>query len=296
MSRVTRHRLAVLGAAVLFSTGGAAIKGSALSGWQVAGLRSLVAAVALAVLVPAARRGPEEGRAARRTAAVALAYAGTVVLFALANKLTTAANAIFLQSTAPIYLLVLAPRWLGERITRRDAYVMAAIALGMCLFFLERGAPTRTAPSPWLGNLLAAASGLAWALTLLGLRWLADAPNADGRGPMRAVLLGNVAAVVLSLSWMFPLEAGARDVALLLYLGIFQIGVAYRLLSFGLRRVGAFETSLLVLVEPALNPTWAWLVHDERPGALALVGGVTILAAATVKSWLDQRRPLVRAT
>lgn len=290
MVRVTRHRLAVLGAALLFSTGGAAIKGSALSGWQVAGLRSLVAAAALSVLVPAARRGREQRQSFRRTAAVALAYAGTVVLFSLANKLTTAANAIFLQSTAPIYMLVLAPRLLKERIARRDAYVMAAIALGLCLFFLEREAPTRTASAPWLGNLLAAASGLAWALTLLGLRWLADAKSADGGEPMRAVLLGNVAAVVLSLPWMFPLEVGARDVALLLYLGIFQIGVAYWLLGFGLRRVGAFETSLLVLVEPALNPTWAWLVHDERPGELALVGGVTILSAATVKSWLDQRR------
>src|ERR1035437_2202074 len=135
-----RNRLLLVAAAVLFSTGGAAIKAAALTPWQVASFRSGVAALALLLVVPEARKGWSW-----RVAPVGAAYAATLILFVLATRLTTAANAIFLQSTAPLYLLLLGPWLLREPIRRSDIVYILAIAAGMALFSL--GAP-RAAASP----------------------------------------------------------------------------------------------------------------------------------------------------
>ena len=276
----SRDRLALIGAAVLFSTGGAGIKWCSLGGWQVAGLRSAVAAVVLALLIPEARRGWS-----RASGLVGLAYAGTLVLFVMGNKLTTSANTIFLQSAAPLYLLLLAPYALGEKITRRDLLQMAFIALGLALFFVDVQAASRTAPNPLLGNLLSTGSGLTWALTLMGLRWLGKQGKGEHES-MRAVVVGNlIAAAVCAIpGFAAPFAPSGLDWLILGYLGAIQIGLAYFLVTYGFRRVGAFEGSLLLLVEPALNPVWTWLLHGERPGALAITGGAIILAASTLLS------------
>src|SRR5580765_7653022 len=114
-----RAPMLVLAAAALFSSGGAAIKATALTGWQVASFRSAVAAVAVLLMLPAARRG-----FSKLSAMVAAGYAATMILFVLANKLTTAASTIFLQATAPIYLIVISPRLLKEPIRRREVVFM----------------------------------------------------------------------------------------------------------------------------------------------------------------------------
>lgn len=276
-------RLAILGAALLFSTGGAAIKACGFGGLQVAGLRSAVAAVAVLVWLPAARRALSV-----RAALVGITYAATLVLFVLANKLTTAANAIFLQSTAPLYVLFLAPWLLGERAKPRDLVVMALIAVGLSLFFVAGEPPRDTAPQPLIGNVLAVCSGLTWALTLLGLRWLEKLGAEPGAG-LGSVVIGNVMAAAVCL----PLAGGLAyghfgDWLLVAYLGVFQIGAAYALLTRGFRHVPAIEASLLILVEPALNPVWAWLFQGEAPAPLALLGGVVILAASAARAWLGR--------
>ncbi|MBC7924515.1 MAG: EamA family transporter, partial [Bryobacteraceae bacterium] len=161
------YRLAILAAAVLFSTGGVAIKGNALTGWQVASFRSLVAAIAVAVLIPEARKSWTW-----RHALVGVSYAATLVLFVAANKLTTSANAIFLQSTAPAYLILLSPLLLKEHLRRSDVWLLAGVGTGMALFFVSAEPATSTAPNPALGNALSLLSGLTWAFTLVGLRWL----------------------------------------------------------------------------------------------------------------------------
>lgn len=223
---------------------------------------------------------------------VALAYAGTVILFSLANKLTTAANAIFLQSTAPLYLLFLGPWLLRERARPADLALLAPVAAGLALFFLAGELAQQTAPQPLVGNLLALASGVAWAFTLTGLRWLERQPDAAGAGPTTVLagnLLAGLIALPLALSAGLP-AVGPVDGLLLAWLGVVQIGVAYLLLTRGLARVPALEASLLVLAEPALNPLWAGLVHGERPAPLALVGGALILAATLVRGALSGRR------
>jgi drug/metabolite transporter, DME family len=157
----------LLGAAAMFSTGGAAIKGTSFAGFELAGLRSGVAVLAFLVFLPAARARPHP-----RELLVALAYAAKLTAFVLANKLTTSAHTIFLQSTAPLYVLLLAPLLLRERIRARDLLLLGAIAGGIWLLFQAEQAPLASARDPALGNRLALLSGFTWALTMIGLRWL----------------------------------------------------------------------------------------------------------------------------
>lgn len=288
MTERTKARFELLATACLFSTGGAAIKAAAFSSWQVAGLRSGVAAVAVFLLVPAARR-ITRGTAAV-TVLVAIAYAATLVLFVLANKLTTAANTIFLQSTAPLYILLLSPLLLKEHIHRRDVGFMAAIGVGMALFFVGRQDSFATAPDPVRGNLLALFSGVTYAAMLMGLRWM----GTRGGSPATAAVIGNLFAFLAATPFMFPLGGhGAGDWLVILYLGIFQIGLAYSLLTRAIPHVPALEASLLLFLEPALSPLWAWTFHGEYPGPWSLLGGVLIMGTMAVKSWADSRRAVV---
>jgi drug/metabolite transporter (DMT)-like permease len=272
-----RHRLLLVAAAVLWSTAGAAIKLCGLGPWQIAGGRSLVAGLVLLAFVPGARRRPT-----RPTALVAVAYAFTVVLFVLATKLTTAANAIFIQDTAPLWVLLLSPVLLGERATRGELLSVPVFALGLALFFLDDLGGGRLA-----GNLVALASGVAFGLSIVGLRRVGDA------GPA-ALVLGNLLAAAATLPlWPLGPQASPVDLALVGYLGVFQLGLAYLCFSLGLRGTPAVEASLIVLVEPVLNPVWTWLAVGERPGRWALAGGAVILAATawrTVQPLLLARR------
>jgi len=271
-------RIRIALAALLFSTGGAAIKAADFSAWQIASLRSGVAAITLFVLVPGARRG-----FGWRPALVGVAYAATLVLFVLANRLTTSANTIYLQSTAPLYVLLLAPLLLRERIRRRDLPVIFAVLGGLALVLLGANPPSTTAPDPARGNIFAAMSGLSYALLLCGLRWLGRDGGAD-RG-ISAVLLGNLIACLAGLPMALPL--GSHPVTawgIILYLGIFQIAGAYLLVTSALRHVPAIEASLMLLVETAFNPFWAWLLLGEVPAMLALVGGGLIIGATILQA------------
>jgi drug/metabolite transporter (DMT)-like permease len=267
-------RLLLLLTAFLFSTGGAAIKATTLSAWQVAGFRSGIAAAALFLLVPAWRRGWST-----RTFVVGAAYAATLILYVTANKLTTAANSIFLQATAPFYVLLLAPRLLGEPMRRGDPLLAALLILAVTLFFVRVDPAMATAPDPLRGNLVAAASGITWAFTLLGLRWLARSERAGGEGSAGpAVIAGNLIAFAVCAPLAFPVSGAVPlDWAVVGYLGLFQIGLAYVAMTRGLRRCPAFEASLLLLLEPVLNSIWAWLVHGEQPGQASLLGCTLIL-------------------
>ena len=283
MSPQATARLQLLGAALLFSTGGAAIKAAAFTGWQIASFRSGFAALALLLIAPGARRGWT-----RQAILVGCGYAACLTLFVLANRLTTAANTIFLQSTAPLYVLILAPWLLQEPVQRRDIGFMLAIGFGLMFFFIGVDQPVATAPNPGRGNLLAVISGFFWALTVCGLRWLSAKP---GRGsPVAAVASGNLTAFLVTLPLALPLGAHTlAEWSVLVYLGVFQIGLAYVLVTAAISHVPALEASMILLIEPALNPLWAWLMQGEVPGIWALIGGAIILGATTAKSWAERR-------
>lgn len=271
-------RLLVIAAAILFSTGGAGIKAAAFSGVQVSAVRSGIAAIVLMLFV--------RGRLnlSVPVLGVGLVYGATLTLFVLGTKLTTAANAIFLQSTYPLYVLLLSPLLLGERISRRDILYLAGVGAGLVLCVTGRPAATAMAPNPTLGNVFAMLSGLLWAITLLGLRYVER--DATGRRPaLTAVIAGNTFASLAALPFAWPMpNASPAEWATIVYLGVFQIGLAYIFLTRAVGRLPALEVSLLLLLEPVLNPMWAWLVRGERPGTWAIAGGIIIIVVTAIKS------------
>jgi DME family drug/metabolite transporter len=293
-------RLQVVATAVLFSTGGAVIKSTALDGLEIASLRSSFAALALALFLATDSRRAHCGCAAGQKQAdridhvslgVALSYAVTMTLFVVATKLTTAANAIFLQSSAPLFVAPLACTALGERVERADVALMAALAVGISLFFAGVREPLATAPAPLLGNIAAVACAVAWAVTVVGLRNL----ESHGRDVVRLTLLpGNLLVALgagLSASWRAPIQS--EDWLIVGYLGVVQIALAYVLLTRGVRKIPALETSLLLLLEPVLSTVWVALVHGETVSPLAGTGAAIVLAATAFRAWLRHRASAV---
>ena len=267
----------ILAAATLWSTAGAAIKLCQLSGWQINFGRSAVAALFIAAIIPSARRRPDRG-----IAGVAVAYAFTVLLFVLANKATTSANAIFLQDTAPLWVLLLSPVLLHERPSRGELLSAPLFLVGLLLFFLDRLSPGHA-----VGNVIAVASGVAFALCIMGLRKL-------GARNVGAIVWGNALAALMSLPMALRGPAPTtRDLGIVLFLGLFQLGLSYVLFARGVRHTPAVEASLLALVEPVLNPVWTFLLAGERPGPWAIRGGAIILAGTlwrTLAPWVEARR------
>ncbi len=278
-------RLLLLAAAVLWSTAGAAIKFSALDGWQISGGRSLIAGVFLLLAVREARVRPT-----LRSLLVGVAYAFTVILFVLATKLTTAANAIFIQDAAPVFVLLLSPWLLREVPTRGELLSLPIYAVGLGLFFLDELSPGQA-----LGNALALGSGVAFAFSIVGLRLLRH------EGPA-ALAQGNLLAALVALPvGAFGAAPRPVDLALVAYLGVFQLGLAYLCFSRGLLRTPAVEASLLVLLEPVLNPIWTFLATGERPGPWAVAGGAIVLGATVWRTlvtsgWWRTARERARPT
>ncbi|HKC23636.1 MAG TPA: DMT family transporter [Thermoanaerobaculia bacterium] len=267
-------RLLIAAAAILWSTGGLAIKLVPLPALGVVFWRS---AVAVAFLVLVFRPGVARWR--RISPATALVYAAMILTFVSATKMTTAANAIFLQYTGPLYVLLLAPFVLKEPFRRADAVSVLVALSGMTLFFvgrLEKGALA--------GNLMAVVSGVFFGLTVLLLRREA---NAD---PVASVIAGNALAALLSLPFARgSLALDAKALGIILFLGVVQMGISYILFVRGLTVVPAAEASLLGMLEPMLNPLWAFLGIGERPSPWALVGGAVVLLSIAGRTLVGDR-------
>lgn len=277
-------RWLVLAAAVLFSTGGAALKTEAFSVAEVSALRSGIAALSVWIWL----RG--RVRLSPGTLVAAACYALTVTLFVGATRLTTAGSAIFLQASAPLFIAVLGPLLLREPFGARDLPYLALMALGLAVCLSGEPPGSTTAPDPRTGNLLGVACSGAWALTLMALRYVSRAEGGAAAG-LAAVVVGNAIACIgaLPFAWPFP-AATAADWATVVYLGVVQIGVAYACLTSAVRRLPALDVSLMLLVEPVLNPVWTWVVHGEEPGELVIVGGGIILVAAAVRALRTEPR------
>jgi drug/metabolite transporter (DMT)-like permease len=167
---------------------------------------------------------------------------------------------------------------------------MAAVAVGIVGCVVGQRSAQATAPDPELGNLIALVASVLWALTLLMLRVVARS-GAPPHAAMSAVVLGNVLAALVAMPFAWPLPAAtAGEWVTLVYLGVFQIGLAYMLLTAAMRRLPALEVSLLLLIEPVLNPLWTWLIRGEQPGGWVIAGGALIVAATAVKSVYDARQ------
>jgi drug/metabolite transporter (DMT)-like permease len=159
----------------------------------------------------------------------------------------------------------------------------------MMFCFLGQNHATVTAPDPAAGNLLAVAASISWALTLIALRHLNRNPESrlERQEPgLGAVVAGNAIACLAALPWALPVpKATIAEWSTIVYLGAVQIALAYVFLTSAMRRLPALEVSLLLLIEPVLNPLWTWIVRDEQPGAWTLAGGAVILGATATRTW-----------
>ena len=282
--------LAVLAAAILWSTGGLFIKWVTLDALGITMWRSLLAGATIWLV--ARPKVPAPWRTDRLTWGIAITYALTLVMFVSATKLTTAANAIFLQYTAPIYLLLSGPLFLKEKVTRVDLATVIVAFAGMALFFVGR-----LETDALTGNALAAGSGV----MLAGMFTLLRAPGCTTETRPQAMMLGNIILVVgllavnLARRDTAQFTPDASDAFGLVFLGVVQIGFAYLLFGWGVAHVQALEASLIGMLEPVLNPVWVFLFLGETPGWWAVLGGAIIVAAVGTRTLVTERaRPYNR--
>ena len=270
-------------AALLWSTSGLFIKVLPLGALQIAFARSLVAALTIAAVVKL-RGGQPFPRPDLLSLACATSYIGVLIFFVAATKLTTAANAIFLQFSAPIYLVFLEPWVTGRALHGRDLAAVGLCLGAMGLFFVGR-----LGPGTLSGNLLGVASGLCLALFSLTLKLQRQRrPEAD---PISAIILGNMLVAVLCAPVALRgFSLTLSQAGILLYLGVFQIGIAYLLFNAGMRHLTATAAVVTGTLEAVLNPVWVFLGMGERPSAWALLGGLMILGTIAWYS-LSGREP-----
>ncbi|HMM20441.1 MAG TPA: EamA family transporter [Selenomonadales bacterium] len=253
--------------AVLWSTSGFGIKWIDWNPMAIAGARSAVAAV---VIWAAFRQSPLRWN--RPMLYGGAAYAVMMLTFVAANKLTTAANAVLLQYTSPVYVAILSALFLREKPRLYDWATIGLIGGGIVLFFQDQ----MTAGTIG-GNLLAIASGIAMAVMVVAMR-----RQKEG-SPFGSVLLGNLLTFFCGLPFMVGGEPGVTGWTVIIALGSVQTGLAYVLYSIAIKKVTALEASLITVIEPILNPIWVFLLVGEGPGPWALLGGSIILTAIAAR-------------
>lgn len=251
--------------ALLWSLGGILIKLVDLNALAIAGARSAIASVVIFLFL----RKPKFNWSAAQIGA-ALSYTGTVSFFVLANKMTTAANAILLQYTAPVYVAILGAWLLKEKVKLYDWGAILLTVGGMALFFMDSLDAGRIA-----GNVYAMLSGICFALFAVFMRMQKNG------SPLESVLLGNVLTAIIGLPFLAGSVPDAKDLTGLVLLGVIQLGVPYILYSKAVKHLTALEVTLIPVLEPVLNPVWVFLSIGEIPGAMAQVGGAVVLTVIT---------------
>jgi drug/metabolite transporter, DME family len=271
-------------AVLLWSSGGLLIKMTSVSGYEVNLGRCFFAAITIAILTKF-----EALKADKFTFLTAIFYVGALSFFAIANKKTTAANAIFLQYTAPIYILILAPFILREKFRFSDLITVAACLFGMALFFVDSNPiADLSAESQFVGNILGLCSGACLGIYILLLRH----PNAAKKNPASSVFYGNLLAIIVMLPFVIsnPSAWEFKDIFAVVCLGVFQIGLAYFLFTKGVTSgVKSLDASIIGFIEPLLNPLWVFLLIGERPSFWAIIGGIVIMSAVILHTLKKQK-------
>lgn len=253
--------------ALIWSSGGLAIKLVDWNPMAITGVRSALAAITLIVLF---RR-----KLSFKLSPIGMAaagYAGLLITNVVATKWTTSANAILLAYTAPVYVALLAPWLLKEKTNRSDWFFIFATVGGMVLFFLDKLSPT----GMW-GNIVAVSTGMSYAVFTLCMR----AQKASS--PVESVILGHLLTFTCGLPFMFTGMPSVETWLGLVYLGIFQQGVSLALYTWAIKRLGALEAILIMMLEPIFNPVWVALGYGEMPGMWAIIGGVIVISAVTLR-------------
>ena len=267
MEKRTRAIIYLVITAVLWSLGGILIKSVKWNPVAIAGARSAISSLVILAYI----RKPKFTWSSDQILA-AIFYAGTVILFVSANKLTTAANAILLQYGAPVYVAILGSIILKEKTTISDWITIAVVIFGMFLFFLDE-----LQPGNLFGNIVAILSGVAFALYIIFMRKQKD------ESPIESTLLGNILTAIIGLPFMLNSSPTGSSWIGIVLLGTVQLGLSYILYSIAIKEVTALEAILIPIIEPILNPIWVFLAMGEAPGRWAFIGGVIILASVTLR-------------
>jgi drug/metabolite transporter (DMT)-like permease len=277
MSEHRKGIIAIVIAALLWSTGGLFIKLISLDAYQLSFYRSIFSALTFVVLF-------------RRKVFVfntavllnGLFYAGILILFVVATKLTTAANAIFLQYTAPIYVLIFEPLILKTKLKAINVISVIISFIGMTLFFVGE-----ISPSHLEGNLVALLSGICFAAFLIGIRKSSE----EFRVP--SIFWGNIFIPLICFNSVYPeFNIDMTNFLMVAYLGIFQIGLAYAIFTYSIKRIEGIEAALIAMIEPVMNPIWVYLGYGEKPSPFAILGGLIILSTITIRTIITERRRL----
>jgi len=280
MKQLTTHQagiLAIVAAAILWSTGGLFIKLLPLDAFTILFYRSSIAALLFGVLF-----GSKLFKINWKTALAAIFYTALLICFVFATKLTTAANAIFLQYTAPIYVLLLEPLLFKLKLQRINIWTIIACLGGMLLFFIGDFQIVSVG-----GNVLGLLSGVCLAGFILTQRFN------DPERQETAIFWGNIMVALIGLPWY--LESVAPTLpqwGMIAFLGFVQIGLGYLLFTYGLKRTLAVESALLAMLEPILNPVWVFIGYGERPANLAIIGGLIIIFALALRTLITERARL----
>jgi drug/metabolite transporter (DMT)-like permease len=270
---LNKHVLLLLAAAILWSLGGVLIKSIDWTPIAIAGSRSLIAIVTIGLVMPGVFR-----KISWNTLPGALAYAGTVILFVVATKLTSAANAIFLQYTAPIHIAIISPWILHERTKPLDWLLILIALCGVALFFVDR-----LSFEGIFGVIAALGSGMSFAwLTVLMRRQRSESPEA-------IVVLGNLLTLLFALRWMFPIAHIERNGVWILLLGVLQLALPYLLYSRAIKHIRALDAAIISIIEPILNPIWVILIKGEHTSVWSIIGGAIVLTTSLLRSFLASR-------
>jgi len=265
--------IAIIIAAILWSTGGIFIKLTSLTPMQISFFRCAFAALIFLVVF-----NKELLKANIFTFINAGLYAAVLILYVIATKTTTAANAVFLQYTAPIYVLIFEPMINKTKYEKINIITIIICILGMTLFFTDK-----LSSGSIYGNIFALLSGVAFAAFLLGMR------KNKKEHQFVSIFYGNIIVVLITLYSIFQIESlSFSNFIMVSYLGIFQVGIAYIVFAYGLKRVLAVEASLISMIEPVLNPVWVLIGYGELPSVTAIFGGVIILLTVSIRAVIQQ--------
>ncbi len=267
LSKKSKAILLLVITATLWSTGGLLIKSVNWNPLAIAGMRSGISAIVLYLYL----KKPNFTWSKSQIGA-ALTYAATVILFVSANKMTTAANTILLQFTAPIYVAIFAAIFLKEKTRVVDWISVIIVFGGMTLFFVDKLDITG-----FWGNILAALSGISFAFFTIFMRMQKDG------SPLESVLLGNIITAIIGLPFIFSSSPGASGWLFLCLLGTVQLSIPYILYSKAIKELAALETVLITVIEPILNPIWVLLLLNEVPGPWSIVGGIIVMLTITIR-------------
>ena len=270
MKKENKAIIEMLICATLWSTGGIFIKLLPWNGFAVAGLRSLIAGATMGVYMLLKKY---RFMLSRRTFLSGVFTACVYTCFVLANKLTTAANAIVLQFTSPVFIVIFSALFFHKKIRRADLAAVLFTLLGVALFFFDQ-----LKPGYILGNCVAIVAGMFMAGMFVTVGEM------QGEERFSAIFIGQMLTFLVGLPFVIATkpELTAQTLGCILALGVFQLGISYILYVKSSRYCPPLACCLLGAVEPLLNPVWVLIFDGEKPGIFALIGGVIVVVSITL--------------